>query len=146
MGIAYALLTYEVDPGDLSATKVAHQLGMAPEMLFKTLVCRGSQNGVCLAVVPTTVELDLKALGRASGDRKVQVVPLAEVEPLTGYVRGGVTALGTRKRYPVYLDASALAQPRISVSAGVRGTQIVLAPEDYRRATQATVAPLGRPT
>jgi len=144
--IPYELLEYEVDLHDLGATKVALQLGLPPESLFKTLVCRGSQHGICLAVVPATAELDLKALGRASADRKVPVVPLAEVEPLTGYVRGGVTALGARKRYPVYLDASALEQARISVSAGVRGTQMLLAPEDYRRATGATVAPIGRPT
>lgn len=144
LGIEYELREYTVDVADLGAAKVAAQLDLPPEQLFKTLVCRGSRHGVCFAVVPATAELDLKALRRRSGDRKVHVVPLAEVEPLTGYVRGGVTALGARRQYPVYLDRSALDHARISVSAGARGTQMLLAPEDYRRATGATVAEIGR--
>jgi len=145
LGIAHELRDYEVDENDLTAETVARKVGLPAEQVFKTLVARGDRNGVCLAVVPGNAELDLKALARASGDRKVDTVPLKEVQPLTGYVRGGVTALGGRREYPVYLDESALGFPRISVSAGVRGTQILIAPGDYARAVHATVAALAKP-
>jgi Cys-tRNA(Pro)/Cys-tRNA(Cys) deacylase len=145
LGIAYELRDYEVDESDLTAETVARKVGLPAEQVFKTLVARGDRNGVCLAVVPGNAELDLKALARASGDRKADTVALKEVQPLTGYVRGGVTALGSRREYPVYLDLSALRFPVISVSAGVRGTQIVLAPADYARAVSATMAALAKP-
>ena len=98
---------YEVDPEDLAAETVARKVGMPPEQVFKTLVARGDKHGVCLAVVPGNCELDLKALARATGDKKIDTVPLKEVEPLTGYIRGGVTALACKKTYPVYLDETA---------------------------------------
>lgn len=142
LGIAYELREYEVDPDDLSAATVARKIGLAPERTFKTLVARGDRSGVLLAVVPGDRQLDLKALARLSGDRKVDPVALKEVQPLTGYVRGGVTALGCKKDYPVYLDDSALRHASISVSAGVRGTQILIAPADYARAVHATLGPL----
>ncbi len=142
LGIAYELRTYEVDPDDLSAETVARKLDLPLEQVFKTLVVRGDKHGVCLAVVPGGAQLDLKALARLSGDRKVDTVPLKEVQPLTGYLRGGVTALAGKKDYPVYLDASALGFPVISISAGVRGTQILLAPADYVRAVAARLGPL----
>jgi Cys-tRNA(Pro)/Cys-tRNA(Cys) deacylase len=145
LGIAYELRDYEVDENDLTAETVARKVGLPPEQVFKTLVARGDRNGVCLAVVPGNAELDLKALARVSGDRKADTVPLKEVQPLTGYVRGGVTALVSRREYPVYLDESALRFPVISVSAGVRGTQIILAPTDYARAVSATMAALAKP-
>ncbi len=138
LGISYELREYEVDPEDLSAVTVARKVGLPVEQVFKTLVVRGDRNGVCLAVVPGDAQLDLKALARLTGDRKAEVVPLKEVQPLTGYIRGGVTALGGKKDYPVYLDESALRFAVISISAGVRGTQIFLSPGDYVRATQAT--------
>ncbi len=144
MGIRYELRDYEVDPDDLAAESVAAKIGLPPERVFKTLVARGDRHGVCLAVVPGNAELDPKALARATGDRKVDVVPLREVQPLTGYVRGGVTALGCRKDYPVYADETIELWDTVSVSAGVRGTQILLAPADYVRATGATVAPIAR--
>lgn len=143
--IAYELRDYEVDPDDLAAESVARKVGMPAEQVFKTLVARGDRHGVCFAVVPGNAELDLKALARATGDRKVDVVPLKEVQPLTGYIRGGVTALAAKKAYPVFLDASAETFPVIAVSAGARGTQIVLAPADYVRATQAERAEIARP-
>lgn len=140
MGIGYELREYAFDPDDLAAEGVAEKISMPPEQVFKTLVARGDRNGVCMAVIPADCELDLKALADAHGDRKVQLVPLKEVQPLTGYIRGGVTSLGAKKQYPVYLDESALRFTVISVSAGVRGTQMLLAPADYAKATGAKVA------
>jgi|ERR1019366_5303328 Cys-tRNA(Pro)/Cys-tRNA(Cys) deacylase len=138
--IAYELREYEVDPDDLAAESVAEKIGFPAEQVFKTLVARGDRNGVCLAVIPGNYELDLKALANATGDRKIQLVPLKEVHPLTGYIRGGVTALGAKKDFPVFLDETAEIFDLISVSAGVRGTQILIAPADYIRAVSATVA------
>lgn len=137
LGIHYELREYKVDPEDLSATTVAEKVGLPAEQVFKTLVARGERNGVCLAVVPGDAQLNLKALARLLGDRKVEVVPLKDVQPLTGYIRGGVTALGGKKDYPVYLDETAQLFDVISVSAGVRGTQVLIAPDDYIRATNA---------
>lgn len=137
--IEYELREYEVDPEDLTAATVARKVGLPVEQVFKTLVVRGDRSGVCLAVVPGDSQLDLKALARLTGDRKVDTVPLKEVLPLTGYIRGGVTALACKKDYPVYLDETAILFPVISISAGARGTQIFLNPEDYARAVQATL-------
>jgi len=145
LGLAYELRAYEVDESDLSAETVARKVGLAEDRVFKTLVARGDRSGVLLAVVPGNAELDDKALARVTGDRRVDTVPLKEVQPLTGHVRGGVTALGLAKRYPVYLDESALGHPTISVSAGVRGLQIVLPPADYARAVDAVTARIARP-
>ena len=144
LGIAYELREYEVDPEDLSAETVARKVGLPAEQVFKTLVARGDRTGTLFAVVPGDAELDPKALAHASGDRKVEVVALKEVQPLTGYVRGGVTALAAKKAYPVFLDETALLFDVISVSAGVRGTQLLLPPDAYARATTATVAPIAR--
>jgi len=146
LNIRYELRTYAVDPDDLSATRVAEKVGLPAAQLFKTLVCRGDRTGVCLAVVPGDQTLDLKALARARGDRRCDTVPLKEVQPLTGYVRGGVTALAGKRSYPVVLDASALRWAVISVSAGIRGAQLLLAPADYQRVTQASLAELTRPS
>jgi len=146
LGIFYELRDYAVDPEDLRAECVARKVGLPPEQVFKTLVARGDRTGVLLAVVPGDAELDLKALARLSGDRKVDTVPLKEVQPLTGYVRGGVTAFGARKDYPVFVDETLELFDVISVSAGVRGTQIFLAPGDYLRALgdRRRVGPIAR--
>src|SRR5262249_47808621 len=120
-------------------------VGLPAGQLFKTLVCRGERTGVCLAVVPADRELDLKALARARGDRRCDTVPLKEVQPLTGYVRGGVTALAAKREDPVGLDTSSMEWPVISVSAGIRGAQLLLAPGDYQRVTTASVAAIARP-
>jgi Cys-tRNA(Pro)/Cys-tRNA(Cys) deacylase len=128
-----------VDPKDLSAETVARKVGMPLEQVFKTLVVKGDRHGVCLAVVPGSAELDLKALARLTGDRKMELAPLKEVQPLTGYIRGGVTALACRKDYPVYLDETAILFDAIAVSAGMRGMQIVLHPEDYMGAVKAAL-------
>jgi len=144
LGIHYELREYEVDPDHLSAEHVAQKVGMPAEQVFKTLVARGDRNGVCLAVVPANLELDPKALARLSGDRKTEVVPLKEVQPLTGYVRGGVTALACRKDYPVYVDETMQLFDQVAVSAGVRGTQILIAPDDYLRAVKGKAGPISR--
>lgn len=142
--IPYELRSYEVDPNDLAAKSVAAKINLPPEQVFKTLVARGDRNGVCFAVIPANTELDLKALARLSGDRKIDIVPLKEVEPLTGYIRGGVTVLGAKKAFPVYVDETIILFDSISVSAGQRGLQLVLASGDYLRVTAATVGEIGR--
>ena len=144
LDIPYELRDYEVDPQDLSAEKVAAKIGLPPEQVFKTLVVRGDRHGVVLAVVPGNAELGPKALARLTGDRSTELVPLKDVQPLTGYLRGGVTALGGKKDYPVFVDETLILFDQIAVSAGVRGTQLLLTPEDYLRATQATTGPLTR--
>ncbi len=140
LGAKYELRDYEVDPEHLEAELVADKIGLPYQKVFKTLLIRGDVNGLCFAVIPADTEVNFKALAQASGDRKMHMVALKEVQPLTGYIRGGVTALACKKPYPVYIDVSAEQQDVISVSAGVRGTQILLKPEDYMRAVDATTA------
>lgn len=144
LGVRYQLREYAVDEEDLSAESVARKIGLPPEQVFKTLVCRGDRNGVLFAVIPAGAELDFKAAARLSGDRSVEMVALREVQPLTGYLRGGVTVLGARKEYPVYVDETIELFDLVSVSAGVRGTQLLLGPADYLRATKAKTGPLTR--
>jgi Cys-tRNA(Pro)/Cys-tRNA(Cys) deacylase len=137
LGIAYELREYEVDPDHLEAELVADKIGLPYETVFKTLLVRGDVNGLCMAVIPANTELNFKALAEATGDRKMHMVPLKELQPLTGYIRGGVTALACKKRYPVWIDSSAEQQDVISVSAGMRGIQILLKPTDYVSAVGA---------
>ncbi|HEX3584127.1 MAG TPA: Cys-tRNA(Pro) deacylase [Thermoanaerobaculia bacterium] len=143
-GIAYEVREYEVDPDDLMAESVAKKIGLPAEQVFKTLVARGDKNGICFAVVPGDQQLDLKALAHLTGDKKIDTVPLKEVQPLTGYIRGGVTALAAKKSYPVFADETIELFDVISVSAGVRGAQLLLAPADYLRATDAKVGPIAK--
>lgn len=145
LGVRYELREYEVDPEDLAAESVAAKIDLPAEQVFKTLVARGDRNRISMAVIPGDAELDLKALAAASGDKKIQLVPVKELQGLTGYVRGGVTALAGKKDYPVYVDETIELFDLISVSAGIRGIQILLAPADYVRATKATIAPLSHP-
>jgi Cys-tRNA(Pro)/Cys-tRNA(Cys) deacylase len=140
MGIRYELREYEVDPADLAAEAVAAKIGVPPGQVFKTLVAQGDRHGICMAVIPGDTELDLKALAAASGDRKVHLVPVKELQRLTGYIRGGVTALAAKKAFPVYADRSIERFEAISISAGMRGLQILLSPADYVRAAKATLA------
>jgi Cys-tRNA(Pro)/Cys-tRNA(Cys) deacylase len=144
-GISYELREYEVDPDDLAAETVAVKIGMPPEQVFKTLLARGGRNGPCFAVIPGNSELDLKALAAVSGNRKTELVPLKDVQPLTGYIRGGVTVLGAKKSFPVYADETLQLWDVISISAGMRGVQILLRPDDYVRITQAVLAEIVRP-
>lgn len=145
LGVAYELVGYEVDPDDLSAETVAAKIGLPPEQVWKTLLTRGDRTGPLFAIIPGNFELDLKALARASGDRSVSTVPLKELQPLTGYIRGGVTVLGAKRAYPVFVDETVELWDRVSVSAGQRGLQILLSPADYLRATGATVAEISQP-
>ena len=142
--VAYRLVEYEVDPDHVDVATVAAKVGLRLEQVWKTLVVRGDKSGVMYAVVGGDSELDPKALARASGDRRVELVALKEVQPLTGYVRGGVTALAGKRDYPVYVDETIELLDEVAVSAGIRGTQIVLAPADYLAATHATAGPISR--
>ena len=142
--IFYEIHEYVVDEADLSAGNVARKIGLPLERVFKTLVARGDKTGVILAVVCGASEVDLKVLAAVSGNKKVEMVHLNEVLTLTGYIRGGVSPLGAKKNYPVYLDRTALDQPIISISAGLRGLQIFLRPEDLVKATGALVGSIGR--
>lgn len=137
LGIAYELKAYEVDEADLGAESVAAKVGLPPGQVFKTLVVRGDKTGILFACVPGESELDLKKLAAVSGNKKVELVPLKEVQPLTGYIRGGVSPLGAKKHYPVFLDESAKRWPVIAISAGIRGCQILLAAEQLALATHA---------
>jgi len=149
MGIHYELREYEVDPDDLAAETVASKIGLPPEQVFKTLVARvegkSNRNGIVMAVIPGDQELNLKALAAAAGERKIQLVPVKELQALTGYIRGGVTALAAKRDFPVYVDETIELFDVVSISAGVRGLQILIAPADYLRATKGTVAALGQP-
>jgi Cys-tRNA(Pro)/Cys-tRNA(Cys) deacylase len=142
LGIHYELREYTVDPEEFSAVVVAEKIGLPPEQVFKTLLCVTSDREHVFAVVPGNEELDFKKLAKAAGARKAEMVSLKEVEPLTGYVRGGVTVFGAKKDYPAYVDETIELFDVISVSAGTRGTQLVLAPEDYLRASKAEIAAL----
>ena len=144
LGIRYELRDYQVDEEDLSAESVARKVGLPAEQVFKTLVCKGDRTGPLFAIVPAGAELDFKALARMSGDRSVEMVPLREVQPLTGYIRGGVTVLGARKDFPAFADETLGIFDLISVSSGIRGTQILMSPQDYLRATRAKTGPLTR--
>ncbi len=137
LGIPFELREYEVDPEDLSAITVAKKIGMPPEQVFKTLLVTAGPNVYRFAVIPGDAELDFKKLARASGLRKLEMAPLKDVQPLTGYIRGGVTLFGARRPYPVYIDETVILFDQISVSAGTRGTQLILSPADYLRAAQA---------
>ena len=140
LGVHYELCEYAVDPDDLAAESVAAKISLPPERVFKTLLAHGDRNGPCFAVIPGNYELDLKALAKLSGDRKVELVPLKQVQPLTGYIRGGVTVLGAKKAFPVFVDETMELWDLVSISAGVRGTQVLVAPRDYLRITNAVLA------
>jgi len=149
MGIRYQLREYEVDPNDLAAETVAVKIGLPAQQVFKTLVARvegkNDRNGVVMAVVPGDQELNLKALAAAAGERKMHLVAVKELQALTGYIRGGVTALGAKRDFPVYVDETLELFDVISISAGVRGLQILMAPSDYLRATKGTIASIAQP-
>jgi Cys-tRNA(Pro)/Cys-tRNA(Cys) deacylase len=142
LGIPFELREYAVDPSDLAATTVAKKIGMPPEQVFKTLLTTGGPGDFVFVVIPGNAELDFKKLARAAGLRKAEMVPLKDVQPLTGYIRGGVTVFGAKKAFPVFVDETAILFDRISVSAGSRGTQLILSPDDYLRAAAALDAPV----
>jgi Cys-tRNA(Pro)/Cys-tRNA(Cys) deacylase len=136
LGIPFELREYEVDPEDLSAITVANKIGMPPEQVYKTLLTSGGPGIHVFAVIPGDAELDFKKLAKAAGLRKAEMVSLKEVQPLTGYIRGGVTIFGAKKAFPVFIDETIELFDQISVSAGTRGTQLILSPADYIRAAR----------
>ena len=138
LGIAYTLKEYKVDEEHLDALFVANEVGMPADQVFKTLCARGDKTGILFGVIKGNGELNLKALAKASGNKRVEMVHLKEVQPLTGYIRGGVSPLGAKKEYPVYLDSTADKWPQIAVSAGHRGLQIILVPGDLLKATRGS--------
>src|ERR1700688_2287603 len=142
LGIAYTLQEYEVDPEELSAINVARKIGLPVEQVFKTLLTITGPDQCAFAVIPGDADLDFKKLARAAGARKAEMVSLKDVQPLTGYIRGGVTVFSAKKDFPVCADETIELFDLVSLSAGQRGTQILLAPEHYLRAAHGTVAPL----
>jgi Cys-tRNA(Pro)/Cys-tRNA(Cys) deacylase len=144
LGISYELREYAVDPNDLAAETVAAKIGLPAEQVFKTLAVRGDRGGVYFGVIPGNAELDSKALAKLTGDRSVDLIPLKDVQAITGYIRGGVTVLGAKREYPVFVDETIELFDAISVSAGVRGLQILIASADYLRVTSATVGAIAR--
>ncbi|HEY3706513.1 MAG TPA: Cys-tRNA(Pro) deacylase [Terracidiphilus sp.] len=142
LGITFELREYEVDPEDLSAIAVAKKVGMPPEQVFKTLLTTDGKGEYVFAVIPGDAELDFKKLARAAGMRKAEMTPLKDVQPLTGYIRGGVTVFGAKKAYPVFVDETVILFDVISVSAGARGAQLILAPDGYLKAAEAIGEPV----
>lgn len=144
--IEYELRAYEVSEDELDAVSVARKVRMPPAATFKTLVARGDKTGVVMACVAADAELDLKKLAAVTGNKKIELVPVKELLGLTGYIRGGVSPLGAKKKFPVFIDETAILHDRISVSAGTRGAQIIIAPEALQRATEAVLVDLSKPT
>lgn len=144
LNIDYKLIEYEVDELNLSAESVAKKVNLPPEQVFKTLVARGDKTGVLMACIPGHAELDLKAIATVSGNNKVEMVHVKEIQQLTGYIRGGVSPIGTKKHYPIFLDESAMKFPFISISAGVRGSQIFISPKDLIKALDIKVCQIAR--
>ena len=141
---SYELRNYTFDPDDLSAESVAEKIGLPAAQVFKTLLVKGDA-AICFAVVPADTDLDLKAMAKVSGNRKADMARLNDLQPLTGYIRGGVTVLAAKRDYPVYVDETLILCDVISVSAGVRGTQILLSPQDYLQVTKGVVTAIAKP-
>jgi Cys-tRNA(Pro)/Cys-tRNA(Cys) deacylase len=136
---------YEVDPDDLTAISVARKINLPAEQVFKTLLAHTSSGSHVFAVIPGDAELDLKKLAQTAGAKNIELASLKEVEPLTGYIRGGVTVMAARKPFPAFADETIELHDVISVSAGQRGLQLLLSPADYLRATAATLGDLTKP-
>lgn len=141
-GIVYRLVPYEVDPDDLSAAHLARELGADGERIFKTLVLRGDKTGHLVCVIPGESELDLKKAAKVSGNKSCAMIPLKDLQNITGYIRGGCSPLGMKKQFPTYIDESAILFDDIFVSAGQRGLQLCLAPEDLASAAGAEIVDL----
>ena len=141
-GIAFDTSEYEVDESDLSGVHAAHELGIDPDCMFKTLVARGDKKGIAVFCIPVAEELDLKKCAAITGDKKIEMIHVKELLGLTGYIRGGCSPIGMKKKYPTYIDETAILFDRIYVSAGQRGQQLILNPEDLRAYVDATFADL----
>lgn len=141
-GIAYELVPYEVDEDDLAAQHVADQLGEDIEQVFKTLVLRGDRNGFFVCVIPGNFEVDLKVAARISGNKACEMLHVKELLPTTGYIRGGCSPIGMKKPFPTFLHESALLYDYIYVSAGIRGLQLKIAPQDLLEFVGAELYPI----
>lgn len=137
--IQYEIKTYDYDEADLSGTTAAKKMGADPNTLFKTLVLRGEKLGIIVCVIPVNQEINLKALAAQAGDKKCEMIHLKELLGLTGYIRGGCSPIGMKKLYPTFLEASALTNPKIGVSGGKRGVQIILSPNDLIKTVNAKI-------
>ena len=142
-GLHYNLIPYEVDENDLAAQHVADSLGQDIAKVFKTLVLHGDKTGHIVAVIPGNMEVDLKALAKVSGNKKVEMIAMKDLLQVTGYIRGGCSPIGMKKRFPTYFHTTALDQDVIYVSAGIRGLQIEISPQDLIYFVQAKVADIG---
>lgn len=140
--IKYELIPYQVDESDLSAVHIAEQLNEPIECVFKTLVLRGDKSGYFVCVIPGDKEVDLKKAAKTSGNKSCAMIPMKELLPVTGYIRGGCSPLGMKKRFPTYIHKTAIQYPFIYISAGVRGLQIKLSPQDLIAYCSLTIASL----
>ena len=141
-GIPYRTQEYEVDEKDLTGVHVAESIGQDVDTVFKTLVLKGEKTGYLVCCIPVAEELDLKKAARAAGDKKVEMLPMKELLPVTGYIRGGCSPVGMKKKFPTYIEETAELFDEIAVSAGIRGAQVILNPEDLRRYIEAVFADL----
>jgi len=141
-GIEFDTSEYEVDESDLSGVHAAQMLGVDADCVFKTLVARGEKQGLCVFCIPVAEELDLKKCAAAAGEKKLEMIHVKELPVLTGYIRGGCSPIGMKKKYPTYIDEIATLFDKIYVSAGMRGQQLILNPEDLRAYTNASFADL----
>ncbi|MBN1184456.1 MAG: Cys-tRNA(Pro) deacylase [Bacteroidales bacterium] len=142
MGIKYELVSYEVDESDLSASAVAEKLGQNIDQVFKTLVSRGDKSGIFVCIIPGAEELDLKKAAQISGNKSAAMIPLKEILDITGYIRGGCSPIGMKKNYPTFLDDSCVLYDFIFVSAGIRGLQLKITPDDLIKATSCQTGDL----
>ncbi len=140
--IKYAVKEYEVDESDLSGIHVAESVGMDTDVVFKTLVAKGDKNGFCVFCIPCARELDLKKAAKISGNKKVEMLPLKDLLPTTGYIRGGCSPIGMKKQFSTYIDETAMLFDAIAVSGGMRGVQVILSPEDLFNFINASYADL----
>lgn len=140
--IAYTTVTYEVDESDLSGTHIAECTGMNPETVFKTLVAKGDKTGFCVFCIPCAEEVNLKKAAKVTGNKKVEFLHLKDLLPTTGYIRGGCSPIGMKKKFPTYIHESARNFNTISVSGGMRGLQVILAPLELAKFTDADFADL----
>ena len=139
-GIAYRTAEYEYDEHNLSGLHAAEQIGIPAEQVFKTLVTRGDKTGILVFCIPVDMELDLKKAAAVSKNKKVEMTHMKELLALTGYIRGGCSPIGMKKKYPTFIDETCILFDEIAVSAGIRGEQVILSPEDLTRFTEATEA------
>jgi Cys-tRNA(Pro)/Cys-tRNA(Cys) deacylase len=145
LGVTYSMVACQVSEDDLSAETAAKELNLPLEMVYKTILLKGEPKGHLEACLPAGTELDLKALAKASANRSISLVPLKDLFPLTGYQRGGCSPLGSRRSYPVFVHQDVTNLEKLAINAGARGQMLLLTPEDFIKATKATLANIARP-